>query len=264
MRPGEEFEIRCFEYLRNLYHQDGTDFHLEGGMNSTKSDIAVIKDGDIDFYIEAKDTAAQSGQFVLHPNEATKNFIFSSRNKSKPNEMTDIMISYMNNDFNRFNNAGTAGESLDISSSVFSNWIMQHYKNKNVKYVISYNQNYVVLPIRRFATYFDIIAKYRIKKSGSGEPAKRDFQLVKDKILTLYPTAIFTTSGKKFFVEISDDLIQQTKFELGKYTYYFSRKNDGLYEIKRLSNTYNMNVIFSINLKKPQDPSDLSEFESDL
>lgn len=263
MKPGEEFEIRCYEYLKRLYTTDTTSFHLEGGMNSTKSDIAVIKNGYIDFYIEVKDTLAQSGQFVLLPDEESRTFVFSPRNHSEPNEMTEIIIKYMNSDFDRFNNAGTAGESLNIDSTVFSNWIIQHYAEKNVKYVISYKNDYVILPIRKFAKYFTIFAKYRIKKSGSGEPAKKDISTVKAMIQSFYPMVSFSSQGKKLFANI-DSKITQDRFIIGKYNYYFSKHDNNIYEIRRLSNTYNMNVIFSIQLKQSQDQSDLDEFKADL
>mgnify|MGYP000959716052 FL=1 len=110
MRPGEEFEIKCYEYLKHNYSVGRVSFCHEGGMDSTKSDIAVIKDGRIKFYIEVKDTVSQSGQFVLLPNEESSTFVFSRRNHSEPNEMTEIIIEYMNSNFDRFNNAGTAGE----------------------------------------------------------------------------------------------------------------------------------------------------------
>lgn len=103
MRPGEKFENACFDYLTKTYKS--TAFRLDGGMDSTKSDIAVMKNSCVKFYIEAKDTAAQSGQFVLLSDEPTETFQFSSRNHSEPDEMTEIMIQYMNNDFHRFNNA---------------------------------------------------------------------------------------------------------------------------------------------------------------
>lgn len=263
MRPGEAFETECYEYLKRTYKTTSSDFYHEGGMDSTKSDIAVIKNGHIDFFIEAKDTAAQSGQFVLLPDEDSESFVFSPRNHSEPNEMTDIIIAYMNNSFHRYNNAGTAGEILGIDTSVFSRWIINHYKDKNVKYVISYGRGFVILPIRKFNDYFDISAKYRIKKSGSGEPAKRDMDAVKQVIKNLYPTASFVIVGKKLFARFSTRLSVDT-FQLGKYSYYLSEQNSGVYEIRRLSNTYNMNVIFSIKLIKSQADADLREFESDL
>lgn len=263
MRPGEQFELRCYEYLKKFYRTKETVFFHEGGMNSTKSDIAAIKNGRIDFYIEAKDALAQSGQFVLLPDEKKEGFVFSPRNHSNPNEMTDIIIDYMNSDFRRFNNAGTAGQSLELDTGVFADWIIEYYTDKNVKYVISFDRDYVIFPIRKFAQYFNITANYRIKKSGSKEPAKRDIPAIKQMIEEYYTTAKFSQEEKKLFVNISER-VYKDRFVLGDYTYYLSEKNSGDYEVRRLSNTYHMNVIFSIELIKGQDEDDLEEFESDL
>lgn len=263
MKPGEQFELRCYEYLKKFYKTKEADFHHEGGMDSTKSDIAVIKNGRIDFYIEAKEALAQSGQFVLLPDEKREIFVFSPRNHSKPNEMTDIIVGYMNSNFQRFNHAGTAGQSLDIDKRVFADWIIGYYKDKNVKYVISCDRDYVIFPIGKFAQYFKISANYRIKKSGSGKPAKKNVPAIKQMIEEYYTTAKFSQEEKKLFVNISER-IHKDKFVLGDYTYYLSKQNSGDYEVRRLSNTYNMNVIFSIELIKGQDDSDLEEFESEL
>lgn len=263
MRRGEEFEIRCYEYLKQFYKIKNIDFSHEGGMDSTKSDIAVIKNGKIKFYIEAKDIVAQSGQFVLLPDENTETFIFSPRNKSKENEMTDIIIRYMNSDFQRFNHAGTAGKCLDIDANVFANWIIQQYKGKNVKYVISFDRDYVIFPIHKFQQYFDIQATYRVKKSGSSVPAKKDIEIIKQCVKHDYNTARFRQEQKKLYVEITET-IKKEKFILGNYTYYFSKQNLKEYEIRKLSNTYHMNVIFSIKLRKTQDESDLKAFEAEL
>ena len=263
MNPGEAFEIKCVEYLKGRYGNNNITFEHEGSMDSTISDISVLKNGNVKFFIEAKDTTAQSGQFVLLPDENTKNFIFSPKNRSLPNEMTEIIINYMNKDFERFNNAGTAGEALNIDSAIFVNWIIEHYKERNVKYVISYHNDYIILPIRKFADYFDVTAKYRIKKSGSSEPAKKDIPTLKETILNVYPNTVFSTNGKKLYASINVSL-SKDRFVLGRYTYYFSSQASNLYEVRRLSNTYNMNVIFSIKSKCPQINSDLAEFETEL
>ncbi len=264
MRPGEQFELRCYEYLKKLYKTKETDFRHEGGMDSTKSDIAAIKNGRLNFYIEAKDAAAQSGQFVLLPDKESEVFVFSPRNHSKPNGMTELIIDYMNSDFQRFNNAGTAGQSLEINAEVFANWIIEHYKDRNVKYIISFDRDYVIFPIRKFKQYFNIIAKYRIKKSGSGEPAKKYISDVKQMIQAYYATARFSHEGKKLFVDIGSEIISHDRFIIGNYTYFLSKQNLGNYEVRRLSNTYNMNVIFSIKLIKTQDENDLEEFKHDI
>lgn len=263
MKAGEEFEIRCYEYLKKLYKTKETDFCHKGGMDSTKSDIAVLKNGKVSFFIEVKERLAQSGQFVLSPKEDMETFIFSPKNKSEPNEMTDIIIDYMNGDFWNFNRAGTTGKSLNINPNIFADWIVGYYKEKGVKYVISFDKDYVIFPIRRFQEYFNIIAKYRIKKSGSRVPAKKDMETIKKCIKEYYHTAQFIQKEKRIYLQLDESLTKE-KFSLGEYTYYLSERSSNEYEIRKLSNTYHMNVIFSIKLIKKQDKMDLSEFEEEL
>lgn len=232
-------------------------------MDSTKSDIAVIKNGEVAFYIESKEALAQSGQFVLLPDEKREIFVFSPRNHSESNEMTNIIIDYMNSHFKHFDNAGTAGEAVEIDSGVFSDWIVNHYKKKGVKYVISGDGDYVIFPIRRFNEYFEISAKYRVKKSGSGKPSKKDIPDIEALIKKSYSAAEFSQKDKKLFVCISEK-IKKDRFALGRYTYFLSERASDTYEVRRLSNTYNMNVIFSVKLIKSQDKKDLEEFFSEL
>ena len=65
MIRGELFELECLEYLQNKYNYENVHFNHNGGMDSTMSDISVIKNGKIAFFIEVKDNTAQSGQFVV-------------------------------------------------------------------------------------------------------------------------------------------------------------------------------------------------------
>ena len=81
--------------------------------------------------------------------------------------------------------------------------------------------------------------------------------------MSLYPSAALKIEDSKIFAALDEPLCQK-KFDIGKYTYYFSPADNNTYVIKRLSNTRNMNVIFSIKLKRTQDAQDLSEFEADL
>ncbi len=263
MKPGELFETECYEYLKSRYTTAHTSFQHLGGMNSTLSDIAVVKSGKIVYFIEAKMSEAQSGQFVLIPDEDSEMFIFSPKNHSEPNEMTKKIISYMNLNFKEFNNAGTAGKTLKINTDIFSDWIIQHYQANNVKYFISYKNGYVIFPIHKFDEYFSIEAKYRIKKSGSREPASKNISSVKAEILKIYPEALFSQNQKKLFASISERVFKE-RFILGDYTYFLSLHEPGIYEVRCLSNTKNMNVIFSVSLKKGQEKADLDEFEADL
>ena len=36
------------------------------------------------------------------------------------------------------------GEALDIESQIFSDWIIGHYQEKNVRYVITYGNDYII------------------------------------------------------------------------------------------------------------------------
>ena len=82
MIRGELFELECLEYLQNKYRYENVHFHHNGGMDSTMSDISVIKNGKVAFFIEVKDNTAQSGQFVVHPDADSHSFGFSSKNHS--------------------------------------------------------------------------------------------------------------------------------------------------------------------------------------
>lgn len=257
----QQFEDNCFNFLNKSY---GTKCNLRalGKSDSTQPDIRIqtLKS---DFYIEVKEPNAQSGQFVLLPDADKQKFIFSSRNKTVPNEFTDIITDYMNNDFNRFNSAGTAGQSLDINKNIFSHWIVNYYQSKGVKYFITKGSNYIIFPISKFEKYFEITAKYRIKRSGSTEPSKK-YQLDVTNILkSKYEVIDTNVNGKKLFVT-GEDSLSKVRFMMGDYEYYLAPKGRNIYEVRQLSNTYNMNVIFSISLKMGQDPSDLAVFEREM
>ena len=97
MRRGESFELESLNYLKEYYsYNDSIQYVHHKTTDSTHSDIEVLINGESKFFIEAKDTNAQSGQFVLIPNDESQTFLFSPRNKSNPNSITDIIITHMN------------------------------------------------------------------------------------------------------------------------------------------------------------------------
>ncbi len=263
MKPGEKFEIECYEHLKKNYQTDGVTFEHEGGMNSTKSDIRVLKGGKEAFYIEAKDAAAHSGQFVVLADEVNKIFQFSPRNKSEANEITELIIQYMNQDFAGFSKAGTAGKTLDIDKKIFQDWIVGHYRQKNVKYVISKAMDFVFFPLDKFGQYFDISANYRIKGSGTSTPAKRDMEAVMQLFRKHYPAISFRQDGKKLFATASTAASDE-RYVLGKYHYFLSSREKGEYEVRRRSNTRNMTILFQIKLVKAQAAEDLAAFQKSL
>lgn len=268
MRPGEQFELDSLEYLKQNFEKEGIIFVHHNTADSTGSDIEVIINGNSEFFIEAKDTAAQSGQFVLLHDDANKTFIFSSRNKSLQNKMTEQMIAYMNEDYDRFSSAGTAGEKLCIDSQIFTQWIIRHYRSKNVKYVISKRNHMLICPIEKFGDYFEVSAKYRIKNSGSSEPAEKYVDAIISTLKDQFNvTKVYkqTINGKKKLFAYAPTNLAKSRFKSGNYTYYLAPQTDpGHFEVKKLSNTRNKTVVFSIKVKQEQQLSDLEAFLKEL
>lgn len=244
MAIWEEFEIQCTDFLNSRFGAYARFFH-QGGENSTVSDILVETKSGNSFYIDVKHSPAQCGQFVLLPDLDTGTFKYSHLNVNRINRYTEMIMDYMNEDFNAFREAGTAGKDIDMpnGSDIFAAWIIQVYKDKGVEFFIT--NNYTILPVERFRKYFDITATYRIKRSGSGNVGKSRLKPVMDYILTHdYIITDSRVAGDKLFV-ISPQHLHDHRFIFHGIEYMFSLRGDE-YELRKLSNTYNANVIFSI------------------
>ena len=105
------------------------------------------------------------------------------------------------------------------------------------------------LPIENLELFFDIKAIFRIKRSGSTHAAKKDI----DNIINYLQTHNYNIydcqyTDQKLLVKSKDNLTNQI-FIIDNTEYMFSSK-EAYYEVRRLSNTFNANVIFSIKLKK--------------
>ena len=249
MAIWEEFEIQCMDYLNNRFGAYARFFH-QGGADSTVPDILVkTKSGSGNsFYIDAKHSPAQCGQFVLLPDLDTGTFEYSRLNVNRINRYAEMIMEYMNKDFDAFREAGTAGKDIDMpnGSDIFAGWIIQAYKDKGADFFIT--NNYTILPIEHFREYFDVTAKYRIKRSGSGNVGKSRLKPVMDYISTHdYVITDSRVAEDKLFV-VSPQQLHNHRFILRGIEYMFSLRGDE-YELRKLSNTYNANVIFSIKHK---------------
>ena len=258
MAIWEEFEIQCTEHLNNRFGAYAKFLH-QGGADSTVPDILVKTNKGNSFYIDAKHSPAQCGQFVLLPDLETGTFEYSRLNVNRINRYAQMIMDYMNDDFDAFREAGTVGKDIDMpnGSDIFANWIIQAYKDKGTDFFIT--NNFTILPIEHISDYFDITAKYRIKRSGSGNVGKSRLKPVMDYIST--HNYVITDSRiveDKLFV-ISPQQLHDHRFILCGIEYMFSlRENE--YELRKLSNTYNANVIFSIKHKAFKPGMSDSEF----
>lgn len=246
MRKWKEFENESVRYLREKFGEYA-DFEWKGQSDSSVSDIEVVCKNKQRFFIEAKCCPAQCGQFVLFPNYQAKTFEYSKRNMLPINDMSDAMIKYMNENFDAFRSPGTKGENIDMPNGgdLFARWIIESYKAKHVRFVIT-NDN-LIFKIEDIANAFSIDAKYRVKKSGSGTVAKKDVEEVRRYLKHNYPSSEVSLEGKKLFLN-SSDRISDEKFKLSDKEYMMAERGENRYEIRKLSGTYNANVIFSVRL----------------
>ena len=144
----------------------------------------------------------------------------------------------MNKYFEKYAHVDSIGQNIDIDPKIFNEWITNAYKDKGVKFMITKGKDYIIFPINQYGNYFFITAKYRIKKSGSSKVPKSKQQEVLKKL---------TQMNINF--ELTDD---------------FNIKSNNRLNKLKLSNTRNANVIFSIELRKEQNPTDLENFVNSL
>lgn len=244
MSKWEDFEIECTVFLNRRFGEYATFIH-QGGSDSTVPDILVQTKTGNSFYMDAKHCPAQCGQFVLIPNIETGTFEYSNLNANRINSYAKLIMQYMNQSFDEYREAGTAGKDIDMpnGTDIFSNWILQTYQDKGVRFFIT--NHFTILPIEHLQKYFDVTAKYRIKRSGSGNVGKNRLKLVMDYILSHnYNILSSRISNNKLFV-VSPLSLHNKRFILQGNEYMFSLRGNE-YELRKLSNTYNANVIFSI------------------
>ena len=180
-----EFEESCAKYLNKRFRGYASFKHM-GGSDSTATDIRVLVRGDCKFSIEAKKYGSQCGQFVVLEDQARRRFYFSQRNKTKETPETKKIIEYMNRNYERYSNAGTAGVSLDVmpgAPDIFYDWVVGKYANSGVKLMITGLANegrFQVFPLESIADYFAISATYRSKPSGSSSLPAKEHQRVRN------------------------------------------------------------------------------------
>ena len=244
MPTWENFERECTAYLNEKFGTYAS-FEHQGGANSTIPDICVQPQNGQIFYIEVKHSPAQCGQFVLLPNIETRSFDYSSSNTTPINEYAKKIMEYMNEDFDGFREAGTKGKEINMpeGSNIFAKWIIQMYEKKNARFFIT--NHYHLIPLEKIVDCFEISAKYRIKRSGSGNVGVREIQKVKNHIASMgYSKISYDVKGDKLFV-MSAEISHNHRFVFNGHKYMFSQRNTR-FEVRKLSNTYNANVIFSI------------------
>ena len=171
----------------------------------------------------------------------------------------------MNENYDDFIEARKKGVSIKLPVLVFYSWIKEHYKNKKTKYIMTkYKEQYIIFPLERLEDYFKVEATYRIKKSGSSslnKKSKEEFEYNLKKLGIVYEE----NNGNYNFLDSSIE--DKQKFSFGNNHYMLRDSNEG-YKVRKLSNTANANVIFSLelrkNIKEENIKKDLLKFEKDI
>lgn len=273
MEKWKQSELECVQYLKNTYESAGIEFDHKGGSDSSQSDVKVLKDKKLLFYIEAKSASAQCGQFVVLDEQGK--FLYSPRNKIKqPSECSSKFIEIMQESYAAFKACGTSGTPFSSECQTLEyEWVKDFYSKKKTEFIIAEkvpgytgDDNFLIFPLSKFEKYFDISATYRIKTSGSNNPNPKDEQEI---LSTLADNKITVTkhgfeSGHYYIYTTG---ISDKKQYRGKvYRWQFNLDGVGKYQVRKLSNTNNANVIFAISLKEGvvQDPADLNAFKNKL
>lgn len=259
----EIFEENCTDYLNATFGNQNIYFELQGGHDCTVADIKTFINNSPRFSVEVKSNPAQSGQFVLL--DDGNNFTYSQKNKSELNEFSQLIIDYMNNNYDTYKNVSTTALRIDLPQYIFDAWIQNHYKHKDVKYIITNNgYSYVIFPLSKYGVYFKIQADFRIKGSGSSSLPKCDDFMVSDLINNTYGTNTILREEKKAYCRTSANIPDKIQLHSRDRRYQLNKVQSGLYEVRKLSNTRNANVIFSIELIHQQEPIDLLAFKKEL
>ena len=271
MENWEIVEQECVQHLIETYKDSKVVFDHKGGSDSSQSDIKVLKDNKTLFYIEAKSANAQCGQFVVL--DKCGKFVYSPGNKIQPaSEFSEEFIQIMQKSYAKFKACGKMGTDFPSTCQKLEyDWVKDYYSKKKTAFFIVEKSlgnksadNFLIFPLSKFQNYFDISATYRIKTSGSNNPNAKD---VPEIISTLQNNGINVLNkgfeGKHYYI-YANGLKNKQQIHGPNYRWQFNQEGEGKYQVRKLSNTNNANVIFSISLKNgvTQNSDDLETFNS--
>ena len=248
LQKWEVFQNEATEFLSDYFDIDCS---MEGGFDSTTSEITARKEDKVLTTIEAKFCPAQAGQIVLL-SDGTK-FTFSDKSKNSSNVYTQEIIKYLNSDYSSFSGTNSATIPVNMSYSILFNWIKAIYSEKNIEWVIASNEfcnftesDLLLVPLNEIENYFDISVVFRRKKSGNTHiPGKDLIAFQEDLDLVTHDYQIKKTNNK--YLLTLDSRI--SNFNIGtKYLLSMTNKECQYYIKKKDINT-NPNIVFKLNLK---------------
>lgn len=246
MSAWEEFEINVLKALKGI-EETKLKFVRKGGSDSSVSDIEVYKDSKKITSLECKLSQSQAGQFVVLYNGTE--FCFSNQNKCNETTETIKIIKKMNENIGLYIKViedDLPSVNLQIENSLSFEHVLNIYKQKGVKYFITsreLNSELIIVPLNKIVEIFQIKGVYRKKRSGSRDIPKSEKSLCYSEFEKKYKTEINFANLKKI-VEMNN------RYFGSNNEYYISGNSERGYKFKKLSNTNNPNVIFTLSLKE--------------
>lgn len=261
----ENYEKECYDYIKSILPSDIT-ANYEGRSDSTRPDI-VLKLGECFlFNVEIKMGHSQAGQFVLIFKDG--NYLFSPRNKCKEDYCKEI-IDYINKNINSYIQIEQNSIRVDCDKESMYKRIKNLYINekKTLFFVTKILNEYIVFPTEVLDDYFDIFCNIRRKKSGSYSPPRKDLEKIKEYFDDYFhgesnQFELEETEGKTYIkcniAKGFDNYRFKVKNEQATYILAYKQGTD-LFEVRKLSSTNNINVIFEL-ISKNNSCSRVSDF----
>lgn len=248
----QETELECVNFIKRIV-PNYIKVIEEGGSDSTAPDIVLKKNNEVLFCVEVKEATSQAGQFVII--EDKNSYKFSKLNKVCEEPCLPI-INYINQNIINYKNIGQSGISVDCDIELTKNRIVNLYLNeKNTKFFITKSKDeFLIFKTEDILNYFDISCVARRKKSGSANIPSKCICSTKETVRAFFDEknlkSRFYQDGKKLFVEVDSNLDYScTRIECDCFTIYLSKSKSNTYELRKLSNTNNPNIIFTLKLK---------------
>lgn len=249
MKNWQIFEKKCLDYLNQTNLDVMKKYTSKGSSDSTISDIQVMENDVLSYYIEAKMPKSQCGQFVLLKND-NKEFYFSERNKIAINEFSKQIIEYIN--INKLNEIEKKHIPLVLSQELIVDYILTHYKEKEVKYIITKKKDdYQLILLNKddLLNAFEFSGTLRMKKSGSRSLTKSFEDKLIQYIEKDFISKEIIDNKTMYLLNREGDFI----IHVDGYDLFFKQQENKMYMVRMLSNTNNYCVIFSLNLRNIQE-----------
>lgn len=248
----QKFEENVYKFLKNTLVIKNLTLDHKGGSDSTTSDIEFLINNKQKFVLEIKQSKSQAGQFVVSVD--TKNNKFKISIKNKCNLETSAIINHMsiNNYYFKEINKNNKNIDLKCDKKLMYKRVIAQMTNKSSFIASSHyhkDSNFskmnplIIESICELEKYFDINGTIRPKASGSQPLPKNDYGLFDNK---------FKSFKKKGRIYIDDPKKEKDDYyTINESNYFFSKPDsDGKREIRKISKTKNLTVIFQLTLKK--------------